>query len=473
MRRRTIIITVVILVAALATGAYFVSRSRSQAAASQYETVKAERGDLTSVVGATGTVRANQTALLPWMTSGTVGEVDAQVGVPVKEGQVLAVLEPASLAQNIILARADLVDAQKALDDLLESKAAAAQAQVAMLDAKTALDDAQDKRDSYNYKRASQESVENAQANLTLAQDNVDDTFKLYQKFKNNPPDDPRRAQAYTNYYAAVRSRDTAQATLNWLTGGPTPDDVAKADADLALAQAQYDDAVRAWERVKDGPNPDDLAAAQARVDAIKAALATAEIKAPFSGTVTEAIPLKGDLVNPGDQGFRVDDLGRLFVEVPVSEVDINNIKVGQPVTLTFDAIAGQQYNGKISDVAQVGTVSQGAVDFTVTVELTDPDEMVKPGMTAAVTVTVQQLSDVLTIPNRAVRFVNGERVVYVLSNGEAVPAKIELGASSDLYSEVTGGELKAGDLIVLNPPVVFGGPGQGPGGGRPGGGGG
>ena len=434
MRRRIIIITAVIaIVAVIGVAAYFVSRSRNQAAGSQYETVAVERGDLTSVVGATGTVRANQTALLPWQATGRVDTVQAGVGDAVKEGEILAALDPSSLAQNVILARADLVDAQKSLDDLMQSRAAAAQAEVAMLDAKSALEDAQNKSDSYQYKRASQEQVENAQANLVLAQDQLDIARDAYQKFKNYPPEDARRAQAYTNYYAATQARARAQSNLNWLTGGPTPEDVADADAALALAQANYDDSVRAWERLKDGPNPDDVAAAQARVDAIRATLATARIDAPFRGTVTEVKPLAGDMVKPGDEAFRLDDLTRLFVEVPVSEVDINNVKVGQPVTLTFDAILGEQYNGKVGDVAQVGTVSQGATDFTVTVELTDADQHVKPGMTAAVTVTVQQLNDVLTIPNRAVRFVNGERVVYVLKNGEPVPVKIELGASSDL----------------------------------------
>jgi len=471
-RRRTIIIGTILVIAALAAVAFFVTRARSRtAAAAQFETIKAERGDLTSVVGATGTVRANQTGIVSWQTSGTVGEVSAQVGDRVDEGDALAALEPATLAQNIILARADLVVARRALDDLLESQTATAQAQVALLSAKTALDDAQTTRDSYDYKRATQESVENAQANLALAQDRVDEARAVYQKFKNNPPEDPRRAQAYTEYYAAVKSRDGAQANLNWLTGGPTSEDISEADADLALAQAQYDDAVRARERVKDGPNADDVAAAQARVDAIQATLDLARVVAPFSGTVTEAEPLRGDLVSPGTLAFRIDDINRLFVKVPVSEVDINNVQVGQPVALTFDAIIGEQYNGRVTEVGQVGDVTQGAVDFTVTVEVTDPDEMVKPSMTAAVTILVQQLKDVLTIPNRAVRFVDGERVVYVLRDGEAVPVKIELGASSDLESEVVGGEVAVGDLIVLNPPTIFGGPGGGPGGGGFGGG--
>jgi HlyD family secretion protein len=464
-RRRTIIAGAILIVLIVAASAYFISRARARAASTQYETVAADRGPLTSVVGATGTVRANQTALLPWQTSGTVGQVRVKAGDSVEAGELLAALEPTSVAQSIILARADLVDAQKALDDLMQSRVAAGQTEVAMLDAKKALDDAQTKVDSYKYKRATQAQLENAKANLILAQDQLNEAFDIYQKYKNYPPESPRRAQAYTTYYAAVKARDNAQSNLNWLTGGPSPEDVSQADADLALAQAQYDDAVRAWNRLKDGPNADDVAAAQARVDAIQATLATARIDSPFAGTVTDVAPLKGDLVSPGEQAFRIDDLKHLFVEVPVSEVDINNIKIGQPVTLTFDAISGKQYSGQVSDVAQVGTVSQGAVDFTVTVELTDPDPEVRPGMTAAVTVTVQQLNDVLTIPNRAVRFVNGDRVVYVLRNGALEPVKIELGASSDLYSEVTGGGLKVGDSIVLNPPVIFNGPGGGGGG--------
>jgi len=103
-----------------------------------------------------------------------------------------------------------------------------------------------------------------------------------------------------------------------------------------------------------------------------------------------------------------------------------------------------------------VGTVNQGVVDFYVTVRLTNPDEQVKPGMTAAVTIVVSQLDDVLLVPNRAVRFKDGKQVVYILKDNQIVPVNIKLGASADVSSQVIDGELKVGDLIILNPPAQF-----------------
>jgi HlyD family secretion protein len=89
--------------------------------------------------------------------------------------------------------------------------------------------------------------------------------------------------------------------------------------------------------------------------------------------------------------------------------------------------------------------------------------------MTAAVTVTVSELSDVLLVPNRAVRSLDEDRVVYVLRSGASVPVQVRLGRSSDTFSQVLEGDLKEGDLIVLNPQTDFQfGPGGqgGPGGG-------
>ena len=79
-----------------------------------------------------------------------------------------------------------------------------------------------------------------------------------------------------------------------------------------------------------------------------------------------------------------------------------------------------------------------------------------KPGMTAAVNIVVNELEDVLLVPNRAVRIEDGERVVYIMRDNEMESVTIVLGASSDINSEVIDGELKEGNAIILNPPIGF-----------------
>jgi len=165
---------------------------------------------------------------------------------------------------------------------------------------------------------------------------------------------------------------------------------------------------------------------------------------------------LPGDQVIIGLPAFRLDNFDNILVDLSVSEVDINQVAEGQPVSMTFDAVRGKEYHGIVSEVDRVGTLNQGAVEFVVTVQLSDADEAVRPGMTAAVNVVVNQLKDVLLVPNRAVRFQNGKTVVYVLENGALTPINITLGATSDVNSEVIEGDLQEGDAIVLNPPVVF-----------------
>jgi len=145
-------------------------------------------------------------------------------------------------------------------------------------------------------------------------------------------------------------------------------------------------------------------------------------------------------------------------VDVEIPEVDINRVKTGMTTRISFDAITGNEYKGVITQVAQVANVTAGIVNFTVTIELTDADESVRPGMTAAVNIVINEIQDVLVIPNRAVRLRDGQRVVYILKPGDLLPTpvNITIGATSDLQSEVIAGDLKLGDVIVLNPPTEF-----------------
>jgi HlyD family secretion protein len=418
---RVILILLVIVAAGFV--AFRVNQNNSANTASQFQTAVVERGNLTATIGATGTVRAQQTAVLVWQAAGLVDVVNVKVGDNVPAGYVMAYLEKTSLPQSIILAEADLASSQKALNVLVKSDTARAQAVIALRDAQEAYDKA------YNWRRE-------------LDNDRITVREIVYKKrFGVTVPE----IKEYKTW------ADETTKTI--------------AQEDLELKKGLLDDAQRELDRLTDGSS-EDIVAAQARIDAAQATINLARVISPFGGIVTESYPLPGDQVSAGATAFRLDDLSKLLVDVEVSEVDINNVSVGQPVELTFDAILGTNYRGEVVEVAQTGTSVQGVVSFKVTVELLDADASVKPGMTAAVNITVEELNDVVLIPNRSVRLSDGNRVVYLLVNGEAVKTNIRLGSSSESMSVVVGGDVNEDDVVILNPPAEFGGPGGGPGGG-------
>jgi HlyD family secretion protein len=507
-------IIIVIIIAIIGGGLYtaqMVSAQRQAALQADLQVQTAEIGSLTATIGATGIVRSRQSAVLVWQTSGSVDQVLVQVGEEVEAGQVLAEIEQTSLPQPVILAQADLVAAQRELDNLLNSQLQTAQALKAVEDAERALEDAQDpelttaqalkavtdaQRLVDNAERnllwsqtpANQSLVDQAEAEVVLARDLLDKAQDRFRPYENKPDDNVTRARLQTELSAAQQRYDAAARKLNSLQGTASESDQAAREADLIAAQAQlaqaqqeYDrikdgpndaeiqllqaqleDARREYERVKEGASPEDIKAAEARVAAAQATLNQAQLSAPFGATVTSAMVSPGDQVTPGLAAFRLDDLSEMLVDVLVSEVDINNIHQGQEAILTFDAILGKEYHGQVEQVDLVGTSNQGVVDFTVTVKLTDGDARVRSGMTAAVNVVSQQLENVLLVPNRAVRLQDGQRVVYVMRSQAPEAVEVELGASSESVSEVTGGGLKPGDQVLLNPPTVFDGGGPG-----------
>ena len=407
--RRTWIIAGVVLTVAILI-AVFANSGGNEVVV--FQTIPVERGSLVASIGATGSVRARQSATLIWQTSGIVEDVNVEVGSSVAKDELLAGLDKASLNQNIILAEADLVSAQKALEDLLSSDTARLEAEKAVDSAEKAYEKA------YNWRMKLNGKIE------------ITDYFFEFGVLK-------------SRQYKGLASEET----------------VAQADKDLALAESRLDDARRKYERLLDGPDSAEVAAAEARVAAAQSTLNMAYLIAPFDGTITQANPAVGDQVATGAAGYRIDDLSHLLVDVQVSEVDINSVAMGQTATLTFDAILGKEYHGDVVQVGQAGDTVQGVVSFTVTIELTDTDELVKPGMTAAVNVVVEEVKDVILIPNRAVRLAEGNRVVYLLVDNQPVQVKVQLGSSSDLESEVVEGDIKEGDLIILNPPSFNGNP--------------
>ncbi len=481
-------ISITLIVVAVVAAIFFFGRFRAQQARAEalanLQTQAAGRDALVATVGATGVVRSNQSATLVWQTSGTVDGVAVRAGDSIEAGDRLAEIRQTSLPQNVILAQADLVSARQALEDALNPELQQANALTAIADAEKAVEDA-DRQLRLLQTPASQADIDAQEAQVILARDALERAQDQYEPYANKPEDNLIRANLQARLSAAQQQYDAAVRKLNGLLSTGNPVDIAVAEANLGRAQAQRDQSYRDYEAIKDGaspgnialleaqlldaqenlasiqsgPDPDDIAAAEARLAAAQATLDSAFISAPFRGTISEVLVKPGDQVTAGTVAFRLDDLSHLLVDVEVSEVDINRIEVDQNVILTFDAVLAREYSGVVTDVALVGTTVQGVVSFKVTVELLDPDEDVRPGMTAAVNLVVSQLEDVLVVPNRAVRTLDGQRVVYVLrpNSPEPEPVLVVLGASSDSHSEVLSGELQEGDQIVLNPPTDFG----------------
>jgi len=519
MKKITPLVIILIVSLAVAGLAYGMKRQRSAnqtAVAASLENVDENQNSSLATVGASGTVRSNQTALLAWQTSGTVGNVPVASGDQVKAGDELAALEPSTLPKSVILAQATLVEAQKNLDDLLNSRLKQAQAQQAVEDARLALETA--RNPAMNVAQAqqavaeaqktvddawlqvyilstppSQAALEQAHASVLLAEKKLANSQQRLEEIRNqlkkipmpfrtrvrasfvkmieNLENQVERDQSaydatverYDDLVEPANATDLAVANTNLETARAGLADAQRewervkdgpSEAEQATLEAKLEDAQREWERVKDGPAAEDVQAAEARLAAAEATLNQARIVAPFGGEITRAVSKMGDQVNAGTVAFRLDDLSRLLVDVAVSEVDINQVEVGQDAVLTFDSILGKEYAGRVVEVSSVGETEAGVVNFTVTVEIIAADEQVKPGMTAGVTIVVSKLEDVLLVPNRAVRVEDGQRVVYVLRDGVAVPLKITLGKTSDTASEVMDGDLRVGDLVILNPPV-------------------
>ncbi len=478
------------------------TQAQATAASSQQNTTTVTRGTIASSLVAAGTVRARQTANLSWQASGVVGSISVKIGDTVKAGQTLASLDPGSLPQSIISAQVDLASAQQSLDNLMTSQLPKAQAMQAVDTAQQALDDylnnfsamqgktyadlvtaqqsltdTQKKRDALNYDRASQDQIDTAQANYDQAEAAVKSAQKAYNKVSNLPPGDPKTAAALSALSAAESHRDSALSTLNWYTGSPSTEDIAAADsavaqakaalataqsawdkvkdgqnnAQLAVLQATLADTKAAYERIKDGPDPNDVASLKNRISGDQVTINQQFLTAPFDGTITDLQILPRDQASPSKAAFRMDDLSHLLVDVSIAEIDLSKVALDQPVNLTFDALTGKQYHGKVVQISQVGTSNQGVVQFGVTVEITDADKNVRPGMTAAVRIVTAQKAGVLMVANRAIRNTGGQRSVTVLFEGSQINVPVTIGITSDTMSEITSEGLKEGDELLLN----------------------
>lgn len=137
------------------------------------------------------------------------------------------------------------------------------------------------------------------------------------------------------------------------------------------------------------------------------------------------------------------------MAEISLNEVDVAKVKVGQKVTLTFDAISDLTIAGDVSEIDTIGTVTQGVVYYNVEIVFNTQDSRVKPGMSVSSAIITDMKQDVLLVPNSAVKSDNsGQQYVQMLQNNVPVNQTVETGFSNDTMTEITSG-LKEGDKVV------------------------
>jgi len=334
---------------------------------------------------------------LSFNTSGLVDEVYVSDGDYVEEGQLLAKLSnQEEYESNLAAAQLDLVNAQQEIKTLYDNAPLAAAE--ALQDIASAPDDVADaERQLNNLQRGvvNETDVEIARANVAFAKKNLEDAQAAYQPFANKPEGNLTRAALLSKLAVAEKDYEDALRTLNALTGSPTDQKVAEAEAGLALARARLAEARRRYEILKNGPDPDQFALAEARLNnaeaqlaAVEATLQKLELRAPFSGTIANNELKVGEYVAPGIKVVLLVDFSDWFLETSdLTELNIVRISEGSPAVITCDALPDIQFPGQVKLINAIGENRQGDITYTVQVDMNQLDERLLWNMTCSVVI--------------------------------------------------------------------------------------
>jgi HlyD family secretion protein len=339
--------------------------------------------DVQPVVNATGKAVPAQYSRLGITLPGVVDEILVEEGDQVQEGDVLLRLKgEEDLNAAISGANFEITAAQKALDDLYKNaQTAQTQTLEAIATQERLVRDARYQLDNFTPPQV--QSKMTATEALEWAKQRLDTAYAAFEPYKYYSENDSTREDRKEDYDDAQADYNAAVKRFQYET-------------ELTTAQANLQKALDDFAIWKDGPDPKDVAVAQARLDNAKAALAAAEAKledlellAPFSGTVSEVNVRLGEWVNPGQPVLVVANLADLQVETTdLNEIDAARVKVGNPVTVTFDALPGVEVKGVVKSVAPKASEGSG-VNYTVVVTLDELPELLRWGMTAFVDIEV------------------------------------------------------------------------------------
>lgn len=372
-RRRVpawIVIAAIVLIAAAGAAAFLLLRRN---AAPTYVTAPAVRQDLTQSVTASGTVNAQNTVLVGTQVSGTIQALYADFNSQVRQGQVLARLDPSQFQAQLAQAQGAYAQAQ-AQAGSAGANAAGAQFSVSAADQLVASADA---------------NVGKAQSELSLAQRTIE-----------------RDKALLANGYV---SRSQYDADYSTLVGAQSQLRSAQAVALQNRAQSSQSQSAALSSSGSAQAATAAVQAAKAGVDQATLNLSRTVITSPVNGTVVARNVSVGQTVAASFQTptlFTIaQDLKKMEVEIAVGEPDIGNVRKGGSVSFSVLAYPNQTFHGIVSQVRVNPTTVQNVVTYTVIVLVDNRDQKLLPGMTANASIAVATAKHALVIPLQALSY--------------------------------------------------------------------
>ncbi len=227
---------------------------------------------------------------------------------------------------------------------------------------------------------------------------------------------------AQSSIKSAQAGLEQALAQQSLKQAPATQADVAVAAAQVQSAQAQYDNALIAYDNNI--------------------------IKAPFDGVVAQLNNQTGDQVSSSTVIATLITKQKLAI-LPLNEVDVAKVRIGQKASLTFDAIDGLEITGEVAQIDTIGTVSQGVVTYNVKIGFDTQDDRIKTGMSVSANIITDIKPDVLAVPNAALKSdANGSYVQVLDSSGQVQNKAVVTGVANDTSTEIISG-LNEGDAVV------------------------
>lgn len=496
------VLIVLILTAAIVVLAVWQSRSRrpQMQQTMTVETATVERMDLTNSIGVTGTLAtAEGKSGTTTLENIEVTAVYVEVGDEVQEGDIICTFDSSDIESALADAQNNYVVNQQidALDNY------ETQYTETVEEAEESLQDARDTRDAY--RNAYEDAVEAEEAALSALNEvqSQYDTEALKSAYDN-------AAAALTDALEeamAAESSDTGadsstgseeqgesgnsassegsqiidlEGYLNSLTTIPESCsdekeayDSAKsayetAEKAISDAQTAYEQAQETYERAQleeqlitedDGLN---------QIESYEEQLEDCTVYASMTGTIT-ALNVEEGGVFTGGTIYEIQDVHNFIVEATVDEYDVVDIEEGQTAYIVTDSLGDEELEGEVTYVSPVGTSGQtmgsasGTASYEIQITINEPQDKLRSGMTASVSIALEESRDTLAVPYDCVQTNEaGESVIYVDDNGERKEVVVETGIETDYYIEVSSDEISEGMTVYLSTPLVQSGTGAG-----------